>query len=182
VAEVLYPAYLGISSRSRVVLPSLGASKPLEVVGIELNNNKLKRVIHIVLTICVAPNCGEVSIGSAVAGGQQQASVAVFAESIENGFYRSEEHYPLANEGSVLCGKAVMIETMEGKIIPLCAEIRGIKGHQVQVCSIQLQVVAGVGVQFIGSQELFAPKHVASMHKTVEFRLWFLVKLGTGNM
>jgi hypothetical protein len=79
-----------------------------------------------------------VSIGSAAAGGQQQASVAVFAESIEDGFYRGEEHYPFANEGSALCGEAVVIETMEGEITPRCAEIRGVKGHQVQVCSVQL--------------------------------------------
>jgi hypothetical protein len=90
-----------------------GALKPLEVNSIELSYIKLKRVIHIVLTIRMAPDCGKVSIGSAAAGGQQQASVAVFAESIEDGFYRGEEHYPFANEGSALCGEAVVIETME---------------------------------------------------------------------
>jgi hypothetical protein len=79
----------------------------------------------------MAPNCGEVSIGSGVAGSQQQASVAVFPESIEDSFYRSEKHYPFANKGSALCGEAVMIETMEGKISPRCAEIRGVKGYQV---------------------------------------------------
>jgi hypothetical protein len=56
-----------------------GALKPLEVNSIELSYIKLKRVIHIVLTIRMAPDCGKVSIGSAAAGGQQQASVAVFA-------------------------------------------------------------------------------------------------------
>jgi hypothetical protein len=39
---------------------------------------------------------------STVAGGQQQASVVLFAESIQNGLCRSEEHDPFANEGSVL--------------------------------------------------------------------------------
>jgi hypothetical protein len=157
-----------------------GASNPLEIGGIELRNKKLKRVIDIILPICMAPDCGEVSIGSTVAGGQQQASVAVFAESIDNGLYRGEEHYTFANDGSALCGKAVMIDTMEGKITPLCAEIRGVKGYKVQVRSIQSQVVAGVRVQSFRSQELFAPKHVVSMHKAVEFRLWFPVKLGWG--
>jgi hypothetical protein len=121
-----------------------------------------------------------VSIGSIVTGGQQQASMAVSAESIEDDFYRREEHYASANEGCVLCGEAVMIETMQGKIASLCAEIRGVKRDQVQVCSIRLEVIAGVGVQFIGSQELFAPEHVIGMHKTVEFRLCFPVKLGLG--
>jgi hypothetical protein len=46
-----------------------GASKPLEVDGIELSNSTLKRVIHTVLHICMAPDCGEVFIGSTAAGG-----------------------------------------------------------------------------------------------------------------
>jgi hypothetical protein len=50
-----------------------------------------------------------------------------------------------------------MIETMQGKIASLCAETREVKRDQVQVCSIRLEVIAGVGVQFIGSQDLFAP-------------------------
>jgi hypothetical protein len=108
-----------------------GASKPLEVGGIELSNERLKRVIHIVLTICMAPDCGEVSIGSSAAGGQQQASEVVLPESFENSFCRSEKNYPFANKGSALCGEAVMIETMEGKVSPRCAEIRGVKGYQV---------------------------------------------------
>jgi hypothetical protein len=156
----------------------VGALKPLEVDGIELSDIRLKRVIHIVLTIRMAPDCGEVSIGSAAAGGQQHASVSVFAESIENGFCGGEEHYPFANEGSALSGEAVMIKTMEGKISPRCAEIRGVQVHQVQVCSIQLQVGAGVGVHFIGSQAFFAPEHVVGMDKAVELRLWFPVELG----
>jgi hypothetical protein len=106
--------------------------------------------------------------------------MAVSAESIENGFYRREEHYAFANEGCVLRGEAVMIETMQGKIASRCAEIRGVKRDQVQVCSIRLEVIAGVGVQFIGSQDFFAPEHVVGMHKTVQLRLWFPVKLGLG--
>jgi hypothetical protein len=114
-----------------------GVSDPLEVGGVELSDKRMKRVIDIIRSICMASDCGEVSIGPTAAGGQQQASVAVFAESIENGLYRSEEHYPFANEGSVLCGEAVMVEAMEGKITLRRAEVRGVKGHQVQVRSIQ---------------------------------------------
>jgi hypothetical protein len=71
-----------------------------------------------------------------------------------------------------------MIETMEGKITPLCAEIRGVKGDQVQVGGVQLQVVAGVRVQFCGRQELSTVKHVVGMHETVQVRLWFPVQFG----
>jgi hypothetical protein len=116
-----------------------GAGKPLEMGGIELRHSKLKRVINMILPIVVAPHCGRVSIGSIVACCQQQASVAVCAtEAVNYGLYRSEEHNPFANEGSVLCSEAEMIETMEGKVPPLCAEIRGVKGDEVQVCSIHL--------------------------------------------
>jgi hypothetical protein len=103
-----------------------GVSNPLEVGGIELSDLGLKRVIDIILPIRMAPDCGEVSVGSTVTGGQQQASVAVFAESIEDGLYRCEEHYPVSNEGSALCGEAEMVETMQGKITLRCAEIRGV--------------------------------------------------------
>jgi hypothetical protein len=86
----------------------------------------------------MASDGGEVPVGSTVTGGQQQASVAVFAESIEDGLYRCEEHCPVSNEGSALCGEAEMVETMEGKFTLRCTEIRGVKGYQVQVRSIQL--------------------------------------------
>jgi hypothetical protein len=66
------------------------------VDGIELSYIKLKRVIHIVLTIRMALDCGKVSIGSAAAGGQQQASVVVFAESPEAKALLVHEKPPVA--------------------------------------------------------------------------------------
>jgi predicted nucleic acid-binding Zn ribbon protein len=75
------------------------------------------------------------------------------AECAVNSSQGGEGHNAFANEGCVLCGEAIMIDTMKGKISQRCAEVIWFKANQVQVCVIQLKVIAGVGLQPFGSSD-----------------------------